>query len=520
MSQGFQQIKEHITRRNELFLSRAELADPVINRQVVLPVGEVSMIKDTLSRHGWRAEPQRSIGEIEETVWTGGEEFILDLGTHCVGYLTMSAEIVGSPQDAPVHLSFVFGEISAEVAEKFSAYQGWLSSSWLQQEDKYFDVMPEEIDLERRYCCRYVKVRVVATSPKFGVRLSNVRFTSVTSAVDNPPDRIFSDPVLQKIDDISVLTLKNCMQSVFEDGPKRDRRLWLGDLRLQALVNYATFQQNELVKRCLYLFAGVTRKDGMVSANLFMKPVVQADDTYLLDYSLFFVATLADYAEQTGDWDSARELWPTAKQQIDLAVNRLDAHGLLIDSEEWWAFIDWHESLNKQAAAQGVFIYCVSKAIMLAKAVAPESLDDLYLLKEQLIKTATTLLWDQQSGFFASGNAKQVSWASQVWMILADVGDATFQRTLLDRLHHTPPPIRMQTPYMMHHYVEALLKCGKRDEAVNVIKSYWGAMAEFGADTFWEVFDPADANLSPYGNPIINSYCHAWSCTPAWLLRK
>jgi hypothetical protein len=31
------------------------------------------------------------------------------------------------------------------------------------------------------------------------------------------------------------------MQEVFEDGPKRDRRLWLGDLRLQALVNDVTF---------------------------------------------------------------------------------------------------------------------------------------------------------------------------------------------------------------------------------------------------------------------------------------
>lgn len=29
----------------------------------------------------------------------------------------------------------------------------------------------------------------------------------------------------------------DCMQSVFEDGPKRDRRLWLGDLRLQALAS-------------------------------------------------------------------------------------------------------------------------------------------------------------------------------------------------------------------------------------------------------------------------------------------
>ena len=70
------------------------------------------------------------------------------------------------------------------------------------------------------------------------------------------------DEKLSKIYDVGLKTLADCMQDVFEDGPKRDRRLWLGDLRLQALANYATFDNKELVRRCLYLFAGVVRKRG------------------------------------------------------------------------------------------------------------------------------------------------------------------------------------------------------------------------------------------------------------------
>ena len=53
---------------------------------------------------------------------------------------------------------------------------------------------------------------------------------------------------LKKIDLIAVNTLKNCMQRVFEDGPKRDRRLWIGDLRLLALTDYATFNNTALIK--------------------------------------------------------------------------------------------------------------------------------------------------------------------------------------------------------------------------------------------------------------------------------
>jgi hypothetical protein len=40
-----------------------------------------------------------------------------------------------------------FGETLSEVCEPFSEYQGWLSSSWLQQQDLWLDVLPAEIDL-------------------------------------------------------------------------------------------------------------------------------------------------------------------------------------------------------------------------------------------------------------------------------------------------------------------------------------------------------------------------------------
>ncbi|MEI2404538.1 hypothetical protein V8V80_16720 [Niallia taxi] len=36
----------------------------------------------------------------------------------------------------------------------------------------------------------------------------------------------------------------------------------------------------------------------------------------------------------------------------------------------------------------------------------------------------------------------------------------------------------------------------------------------------WELYDPNDKNFSPYGSHLINSYCHTWSCTPTYLIRK
>ncbi|WP_260870997.1 alpha-L-rhamnosidase-related protein [Paenibacillus xylanexedens] len=119
-----------------------------------------------------------------------------------------------------------------------------------------------------------------------------------------------------------------------------------------------------------------------------------------------------------------------------------------------------------------------------------------------------------------SGEARQVSWASQVWMILAEVVDAPLARNLLERLERNENAIGMATPYMVHHYVDALVLSGQREKAMEQIRKYWGGMLKNGADTFWELYDPEDKTFSPYGSNLVNSYCHAWSCTPSYFIRR
>ena len=44
-------------------------------------------------------------------------------------------------------------------------------------------------------------------------------------------------------------------------------------------------------------------------------------------------------------------------------------------------------------------------------------------------------------------------------------------------------------------------------------------MLERGADTFWEIYDPQAPDKCPSGGKILQSYCHARSCTPTYFLR-
>jgi len=251
-----------------------------------------------------------------------------------------------------------------------------------------------------------------------------------------------------------------------------------------------------------------------------MNPKIIPDDTYLFDYSLFFVATLHDYYMATGDLNTLQELWPTAYRQIELSLERLDERSILQDENTWWSFIDWHQELNKQTASQAVLIYNMKLGLVLAECLGDQKKD---LLRAQIAKIQSASLehlWSDKLGFFVSGREEQVSCASQIWMVLAGVVENEKAKELLLRMLDEKSAIPLTTPYMVHHLIEALIQVGERERAVAEMKNYWGSMIKDGADTFWELYDPNNKNFSPYGSYLINSYCHAWSCTPTYFIRK
>jgi len=508
---------------NKQMIDKAERLVPSLQSKEVNVQQLVEVIADESAFQGWRTKPTMTVQEWKENSYGKGDSFVLDFGDHQVGYVKIAIRPVGSPPDAPLKLKLTFGEMPCEIAEPFESYNGWLSSSWLQEELMFIDVLPAEIKLPRRYCFRYIKVEVLDTSVKYKVAFDHVLCEAVSSGNSSQITSLPSGlpQYIVDMDRVAIKTLQDCMQTVFEDGPKRDRRLWIGDLRLQAQANYYTFQNYDLVKRCMYLFAGMRLEDGTVGACVFEKPHAHVDDTKLYDYALFFVAVLYDYYKATKDWDVLQELWPIAMEQLNIGVNRLDERGIVKDDNTWWCFIDWHSELNKQASAQAVLIYCLKRGEALAGILGNEQEKLMISNHIQLTsKAALQYLWDEQSGFFRSGEEGQISWASQIWMALAEVLPSKQNALLLERLLIESPKIGMATPYLYHHLIEALFLTGNKERAVAEMEAYWGAMLQDGADTFWELYNPKDKKESPYGSNLINSYCHAWSCTPTYFIRK
>lgn len=501
------------------FIEKAEALKPELIVTKVKPVSIIDILK---GEEDWEYKKINSIAELRNKKLGKGDRVCIDFGDHRVGYVTIKLSSAGSPPDAPAYIRLKFAEHICEIAENSDDYNGSISSSWIQEEYIHIDVLPAVLKLPRRYAFRFMEFYVKDTSPKYTVVIDDVKCDNVSSADMETVERISCDDEdLIKIDRISLKTMQDCMQSVFEDGPKRDRRLWIGDLRLQALADYETFKNYDLVKRCLYLFAGLRQNEGRVGACLFIEPKLLVDDTALFDYSLFFISCLYDYYYATDDRETLEDLWKTAVRQIELASERVGDNGVVRDSDDWWCFIDWHDELNKQAPAQAVFIYTLKQAKQLARELSDTSeLLRINTLIEKLTDGAKKHLWNKKLGFFTSGKDHQVSWASQVWFALSGVFDSDKNAEILARLIEQNPPVNMVTPYMYHYFIDALISSGMKDEALSQMKRYWGAMADDGADCFYELYNPDNKFESPYGSRIINSYCHAWSGTPTYFIRK
>lgn len=510
-----------IEERRASWLTKAAQAMPKLHRVPKPPARLVTIEKDTAAFQGWKPLPAGDPSSIWDRPMKPGDSFILDFGEHLAGQLVLSLRSFEIPVDAPVRLALTFGEVPAEVVEPFDPYPGTLTRSWLQDEVINVDDIPQTLTLPRRYAFRYVKIAVVSCSThgKFG--FSGIHAEAISSADDSRLSPFTPRNAEEEaIDRVARRTLRDCMQTVFEDGPKRDRRLWLGDLRLQALANYATYRNYELVKRCLYLLAGTATPEGLVATCAFERPQPTRGGNSILDYTALFAPTVLEYLEASGDRATAEDLWPLVLKQLDFTLEPVNLDGLFLPPKSWWLFVDWHRTLDKQAPEQGIVLCGVRATLRLADRLGKASeVGFIPQIVSRMESAARSHLWDESLGLFVSGPKREVSWASQTWMVLAGVPSAGQARQAMSQVAQHPGAEKPVTPYMHHYVVEALIAAGLSSEASRYLQAYWGGMIAKGADTFWEVFVPGDDLLSPYKSHLMNSYCHAWSCTPTYLLR-
>ena len=509
----------------EYWLQKAEENIPELTETIKLPKGVVRIVKDDRAYQGWKVEPVSPMQQFYQTSLKAQESFILDFGEHITGYFSFSVSPLNRTPDAPSRIKFTFGEVPSEMMTPFDPYKGSLSRAWLQDEIVTVMTAPDTVAIPRRLAFRYVKVELYH-APNYDFAISDMFCKAVTSASSQPEPLSPAAPeIIKEIDRVGLNTLKECMQTVYEDGPKRDQRLWIGDLYLEALANAYSYRRHDLTKRCLYLLAGLADESGFLNSAVFERPYPHPQaKQLLLDYALLFNASVKEYLDATGDKETAEDLWKVVKKQIDIAPLYMQDNGLMDfgkTSKDWWIFVDWRDVLHKEVALQGITIFGLRQTYELAKLLGREKeLSHVPKQIKQMTDAARKHFYDKKTGLFAGLENKQISYSSQLWMILAGVTSKAEAQRALKALNTTENVVHTATPYAYHYYIQALLDCGLNEEAREALIDFWGGMVKKGADTFWEAYDPENDYISPYNFFPMNSYSHAWSCTPVYFIRK
>lgn len=508
--------------RQAEWLAKSEACRPILHERAVKPVGLVELRENPDAFQKSEMIPAGTMDRLYDESVKKMSGVIVDFGEHVTGHFSCRFELLNShTSEAPVRLKFTFVEVPGELSVPADPYPGTLSRAWIQDEVVTVDYIPNEITIPRRLAFRYVKIEVTAHS-YFDFRIADMSVTARTSASSTPEPLAPGTPaMIAEIDRVGLATLRECMQTVYEDGPKRDLRLWIGDLYLEALANMYSYRNHALTKRCLYLLAGLADEEGFLHASVFDKPAPHPETgQHILDYALLWNTSLLDYLKATGDRETALDMWPVAKRQLEIARTYLDDR-LLYNEKPVWIFFDWRSGFDPRAALQGLLVKTFRDTYELARMLGKQQ-EIAYVpgLTNKIVRATRKQLYDSRTGLVVSGPDKQVSYVSQVWAVLGDILTPAEARRALKTVMQTPDAVYPGTPYATHFLIEAMLHCGMVGEAKDYLVGYWGDMVRKKADTFWEVYDAHDDYLSPYNFFPINSYCHAWSCTPVYFIRK
>ena len=501
---------------------------PVLKYQTLRPVGVVRAVQDAQAFQGWRYE---RVGEPQTMLYNQNFKDVkgltLDFGRHMVGYFKFHTKTIGNrPQDAPVRIKFFFGELPAELNTPLDPWRGGLSRAWMQDEVVTVTQVDQWIEIPRRLAARYLKIELMGASNDFDFAIDDVEFRAQSSAGEVLTQLEPGCPdIVRDINNVGIETLRECMQTVYEDGPKRDRRLWIGDMYLESLANRYSFKNNQMTKHCLYLFAGLAADDGIVISNCFEEPEPHAQlGSYCLTYCLLWNSALLEYLKDTGDKETANDLFKVAKCQTEDAISYVDDRGIFDKDKRggWvWLFFDWRDGLDVNTPMQGATIFALQQTYELARMLGREQeVKEYPALIKKMTQAARKYLYNKQRGVMESGSDRQVSILAQTWLIKSGVLSKKEGRKAIRTALTTDDVLMPGTPYATHYLIDAMLLCDMKQEARDYLIDYWGGMVKKGADTFWEAYDPKDDLISPYGFAPVNSACHAWSCTPVYFIHK
>ena len=316
-----------------------------------------------------------------------------------------------------------------------------------------------------------------------------------------------SDERLNRVWMTGAYTVHLNMQEYLWDGIKRDRLVWLGDMHPELMTISRVFGYNEVIPKSLDLACRQFPLPGWMNG--------------MSAYSMWYLINQYEWYRQTGDKEFLQRHADYISGLIHQVSEKVDEQGN--ETLAPHRFLDWPSSGNPagvEAGYRALIIWAMKDAEVLSQKLGNEA--DARLCQDIIRRMKQKTLPHHDLKQAAS------------LMALAGVMDA---KQACDEVVAVGGGKGFSTFYG-YYMLEALAKAGQYDKALDIIRSFWGAMLDLGATTFWEDFN-LDwlPNAAPIDEPVPagkkdihgdfgaycypgfrHSLCHGWASGPtAWL---
>ncbi len=364
-----------------------------------------------------------------------------------------------------------------------------------------------------RISCRYLEIY---SEDKIELEYLGV-IPQVYSVEEKPYE--LSNPLDQKIYDLSVNTLKKCMMEHYVDTPWREQCLYAYDSRNQILCGYYAFENGNIdyVKANLKLIGEDRRDDGLLSICY---PC--GNDLTIPSFSLYYILALKEYLDHTGDKSLIIDLYAKISSIISAFIGNME-NGLVckFGLANNWNFYDWTDYLASEISIKAdkipdsvinsLFIIALKCLKEIDKKLGYNfKYDD--LLNECVVKTKKAFFVEEKGLFELHSGKGEFTVLVNALAILAGVVSKSESERICQAI--VDGEILDCTLSMKILKYQALLLSNEEKWArwiIDEIRKEYSIMIGSGCSCVWETIDGANA----FG--CAGSLCHGWSAVPVYM---
>lgn len=330
-----------------------------------------------------------------------------------------------------------------------------------------------------------------------GITFNSIGFRETGYNCEREGTFVCSDETINRFWEKAMRTLYVNMRDTYFDCPDRERAQWWGDVTV--LIGQSFYQlspkANALMYKAIHELVDWQREDGTlyspVPSGTWNKELPAQMLSSISTYGFWY------YYMHTGDKETMEYVYPAVKRYLD--VWTLDEDGLTVGRKGEWSWGDWGTNIDLRLILASWHYLALQSAINMAEITGNEADIPEYKSIQDSIKTAFNKCWNGYAYRHPSYHGATDDRVNAM-AILSGIADSSKYEALFNLFKKQS----YASPYMEKYVLEALVKTGHGDFAMERFKKRFGPMiADTLHTTLYEGWEEGG-----YGGGSTN---HAWS---------